>query len=464
MSAEVAGEIERLNANQIGASWSLPVAEGAAARVPVVSVRDWLLYVAAALDSEAGRTAVAQHRTSIKMVLKHSPDVASFADLHTGRGITASNATMAARAGCSPGTMRKVRYVLRDVGLAVEMESGRGLSGIEIAAARAHHGGFQTHAASVWHLTSPRATAASQPPSTPRRKSASLPRMTQGVHIAAAAAVAPLRSLDISSGHLSSPTEVGEERYVARKGLVLNSSCVRKKSPTRAHLARTGRINSRKQTRKHWTSADPRPLHLQLSAAELVAECHGIDRGQWVHLGSQQYVRRHGWHIGAVADVLVEAGIDTTRFDGKTIAARLTRYTIERGMNWPNRINAPISFLRSLMAGVDWSQQIPTELAAVRRTRRAQQRDSSTTSISPMPLPRARGAVHGSTGFTEGVNRRHRPVLRSVSEELAAAAGDVCVRCSAPGTVREELPLRTAVCDRCWDSIAAADSSLVLAS
>ncbi|MGX1762718.1 hypothetical protein ACWIG5_38495 [Streptomyces lydicus] len=202
-------------------------------------------------------------------------------------------------------------------------------------------------------------------------------------------------------------------------------------------------------------------MHLQLAAAELVTECHGLDRGQWISLGAQQYLRRPRWHIGAVADLLVQAGIDTTRFDGRAIAKRLTRHTVERGLNWPNRINTPIPFLRNLLACVDWSLEIPAEPAAVRRARRRGQQPIQRPGIASGPGAAERAAEPAGC-HAGGRDSCFRPTEPSLSEELAAAAGDVCVVCSHPGTMRYELPLPMAACDQCWDTMgldAAADDS-----
>ncbi|MEU2043804.1 hypothetical protein [Nocardia niwae] len=489
--AEFAEIVDRLNREQIGGSWALPLEDGASAKVPVVRVRDWLPHVAPALDSEAGRAAVAKHQTSTVTVLEHAPAVAKFADLHTGRGITASIATMARSAGCSPGTMRKVRYVLRDLGLAKDMETGRLLSSAEIAAARAHHGGFQTRAASVWHLTLPRPTAAAERPLTPRRNSASMGKLARGAHTAAATAISSPTSSTAStaieargdrSGHLSSRTEVREERSVGRSGSFHPSSLVGKKSPTRTRNAHAGRKNSTKTRRKDWSDGVPHPLHRQLAAAELVAECYGMDRGQWLHLGSRQYLRLYGsWHIGAVCKVLADIGIDTEHFGGRDIARRLTDYMIVHGLSWPNHCRNPIGFLRYLLIRIDWSQQVPLELAAVRRARRVRIAALPCCSLHPEAGRRGDGEcvmcfsdrmsppdnLVGGTGTStytrpsmagataraaDGGSGCALTTAPSLSEELAAAAGDECAVCSKPGHMRHDMPLPMAVCDDCWEA------------
>ncbi|MEU4841758.1 hypothetical protein [Nocardia testacea] len=449
-TSEEEDPIERLNRHQIGASWSLPLEDGASSKVPVIAVKAWLAVVTTLLDTETGRAAASRHETSTKTVLDLAETVAGFADQHTGRGITASIATMAKRAGCSPGTMRKVRYVLRDLGLAAPMATGRRLSALEIAAARAHHGGVQTHAASVWHLTIPRHATALQRPAQ-RRRSASLGRIARASHVAARKL-----STDQASGHLSSLTHVSEDPSV-HDGVntpVSTSSHAGKKSPTRARGARAGKISSEAEEKPQ----DPRPLHLQLAAAELIAACPGLDRNQWINIGSRHYLRNpdHRRHIGALADLLAEFDIDTSRLDGTAIARALERSTRERGMSWPERINAPIPFLRTLLATVNWAQEIPAVPAEARRAhRRAEERQQRLeANLRAHNLSGSRD--RGYTDHTDDENRAVWPPLPflSLADELAAAAGDICAVCSAPGTLREELPLPMTVCNPCWDAVA----------
>ncbi|MEU7631678.1 hypothetical protein AB0C34_17070 [Nocardia sp. NPDC049220] len=499
--------VDRLNTDQVGGSWSLPLADGASAKVPAWdSSQQWLQRLQQVLDTDHGRVLLKRQHTCARTVVKIAKVMAAGAETRTGRRLTASIATLAARSGFSDSTVERARAVVLKLGFAVDMATGRHLYTHERAAARAHHGGYQAVAASVWHLTIPRATAPADKPLAPRRKSASLGRVTRRAHRAAApAAVAPAATsvlVDRGREDLSSPTGVGEERFVGTgSSFVLNSSFVGKKSPTRARSAHARTRNSRKTSEKPWKDADPRPLHLQLAAAEVVTHCHGLDRGQWLNLGSQRYLRRPGWHIGAVADALVEAGIDTTRYDGKMIAARLTRYTIERGVHWPNRINAPIAFLRHLLAGVDWTQQVPTEPAAERRARRR----THTCDLAPVqclthpwsgrrsggecsgcfsdrivtdPAPSASTVDDASTRTDRGwealAHRAvrvapvrspgvgNRPIASavvrsietqlSVCDELATAATDVCVVCAAPGSMRDELPLPMPTCDQCWET------------
>ncbi|MEV6281015.1 hypothetical protein [Nocardia sp. NPDC051832] len=505
-------QIKALNATQIGNSWSLPVPEGASSKVPVVAVRDWLSLVGPALDTDDGRAAVAKEQTGAAAVLSCAPAIASFADSHTGRRITASYATMAEQCEkpsprtvgdtYSEGTVRKVIYVLAAVGLMKRIDTGRHLNRLEMRAARAHHGGHQTHVANVWHLTTPRpnaAPAAAAPKLlAPRRKSASLSRINRSAHRAAAANSTeekkPEKKLETaragnavtSSGHLSSPTLVGEDPYVANGCFVPQSSQVEKKSPTRARSAHAGK-NLRRKAKKTRSHQDPFPLHVQQAGAELVSACHGLDRGQWINLGAQQYIRRRGWHIGSINAALVEFGVDTERFDGYAIAAELTRYFTENRLAWPNRIANPIAFVRWALAQIDWATVVsPTEPAVTRHARQQQEAAQRVQRCPDHPHAGRRRDGECSACFSEkftpetavephqselrtspgnrdvrsptggaGAQKRSVSVIlgrTSLEQDLAAADDGVCMVCSAPGTLRYELPKPMPVCDRCCDS------------
>ncbi|WP_067475038.1 hypothetical protein [Nocardia amamiensis] len=519
MNAEFAEIVSRLNRDQIGMSWSLPLEDGASALVPVVRVKDWLPCVALALGSEEGRAAVARHYTSVKAVLECAPIVASFANLHTGRGITASQATMAERCPYSDKTIRKILYVLRDLGLAKPMETGRPLSRIEIEAARAHHGGFQAYAASVWHLTVLRPLATPEHPTThpltPRRKSASLGKLARGAHIAAAAAVSSSSSSTASSavedrddrsGHLSSRTSVREESPVTNSTSVPEKSCAAKKSPTRARAhARLGR-NSKKG-KKSRSDTDPRPLHQQHAAAQLVTRIVvDVRRGRRVTL--DQWMLEHGIHIGAVSDVLAAVGIDTSRWNGLDIKAHIDVAAHQQGMDWPDRINNPLRFLQARLARLDFTEPSPSQTNArplaprtrvVEPCRRGD--DSSTTEVrdgventayqqwraaadrrhprlakqarlartttcrparesgSHGPETPSRAPIHphgpnrAATGHTDRIQSAETIHAEQLPDELAAAVDGLCVMCrKTQGVVRESMSSHSLVCDSCWNS------------
>ena len=454
--------VELLNGQQSSSSsWSLPVADGAAARIPAVSVKTWTERLPAVLDTEQAREAARRRHTSVATVLTVAKAAASFADSSTGRQITASNASIAEKARCTVPTVKRARWVLSDIGLAVEMVRGRHLSTIERAAARAHHRGFQRTAGSVWALTLPRPTAtapsAQKRPLTPRRRSASLGRVTRCASLAAGASkpAAGPAATD-RRDPLPSPTSVGEGSYVPA---IENTSFLLvspggKKSPTRAR-AHTRTKNPAKRTGS--SERTPRPLHLQRAAAELVAVAHGLDSGQWIRCGgpgSSEYLRQHRGHIGAVADALLEAGIDTTRWSGRAIVARLTRSSVERGLYWPDHIQRPVGFLRQVLARIDWSSDAPRTTPAARPR----------CADHPFAGRQLDGECPECVIERRAYRRVFRPQRHAVESLPAAAASSeppvvwstdgTCTACgSAPGVVREKLPIPVPVCDACWSTV-----------
>ncbi len=338
--------LERLNATQRGRSWSLPVPEGAGARIPMVTSRvHWLDQVRATLATDRGRVVRKAQDVSWKFVVAVAVAMALFSTSSTGRDVTASNEALARRAGVSARAVRRARKVLAELGLAVEVVRGRNrLTRFERMLAEAHHGGVQRRAASVWFLSSPREVA-----QLPRRASASpIPRSRP----AKAALAYPQLS---STGHLPP------------SGGFSSSSCVSKISPKSTKSCSA-------QKAAHRTKTDnPRPLHLLKAAAVLVGRS-GIDRGRWIRLEDGRHLH-NPWlrpgcgHLGAVADAIVAAGIDTARWLGHEIEDRLNRDNKDRGWSTPDRIRQPIAYLRTRLAALDWSGPSPSELAAAARAR-----------------------------------------------------------------------------------------------
>ncbi len=331
--------LEELNAGQRGRSWSLPIPAHSAGRVPAIaSCSIWLDQVRVILASDRGAAIRGAQGISADFVVAVAEAMTKFATGGTGRDVTASNEALALRAGVSTRAVRRARKVLSDLGLAVEMARGRNrLSRLERLLAEAHHGGRQTRAASVWYLTSPREAAM-----LPRRGSASLGPRSMAMKAA-------LGYTQVNgTGHL--PTS----RWVSSKSLVRNYS------PTRANAhagARTPRVKSEERR--------PRALHLQQAAAELVHECIGMDRGQWQRVDRDQWLRLAGTHIGAVCDVIASANIDTTRWDGRAIARRISEENRRRGLAWP-QVRRPIGFLKRRLSELDWTEATPAERAAAR--------------------------------------------------------------------------------------------------
>lgn len=456
----------------------------------VTDVNSWIAAMEQALDTDHGREVARQHHTSVDAVRQHAPEWASFADFRTGRHITAATATIAERALCGTTAIERMRRVLRDLGLAVMLACGRHLSPLERAAARAHHGGYQKAAASVWCLTVPRPAPVALPLA-PRRRPSSLRRATRCARLAAGV-TADLSTAESagqrdagSRDDLSPPTSVGGDSPVANSSFVDHGTYVGKKSPTRT---RAERVNSHKaavsRAKKKNRREEPHPLHRQRAAAGLVWRCHGIDRGQWVRGPGGQHVRRvGGWHIGAVCDALADAGIDTERFDARAIADRLTEHTVAVGLTWPNFIANPVGFLRALLSRIDWSA--PPAAAAARIDRQglrcaehphsgrradggcegchhaprpipaatAAERPADATGVD-VPSPRYVRRSTAHTGAHTAISRRRRGLRGSAGHRPGAGEIGMCTACgTAPGVRRDQLLIPTPVCDACWATV-----------
>lgn len=317
-----------LNANQRGRSWHL-----GAPRDPLrpvwTSRRGWITQVGAVLRSEAGLTTCRRHRIAAEKVLQTTVSMASCAD-NAGGGVTKSVRTLAEDASASPTAVERSRRVLRDLDLAYEIARGRLLRTEEFHAARAHHGGYQTRAASTWACSSPayavELVAASQPKKAPIRRRTRTTRR---------------RACD----GLSLDTPVRE------------LSLVGKNSPTRIRETRKRDLPATK------TQPRIRALHAQRAAAAIAARIGVLRMGH-------RWPGTRARHIGSVVDVLINTGIDTNRWDGDAICNRLNADSIARGWTTPQQLHNPIGWLRSRLARLDWTGPTPRELAAEDTRRR----------------------------------------------------------------------------------------------
>ncbi|MFI8977080.1 hypothetical protein ACIGO9_29655 [Nocardia asteroides] len=434
---EVAAWVAEVNTDQRGRSWALPLEAGVSAVVPVWNGRTaWLSEVHQALTSDntptggtvttnttattsargatttptttatvrtggatpatttvtgvapttgGGVGVTRRHRTSTATVTAVAQVLAEFACSRTGRRVSASTATIAARAGVSMVSVQRARRVLRDLGLAREMVRGRHLTRTERLAATAHHGGTQIAAGSLWHLTQPRPPIAD--PGTdlvaahrararrgrtavsrrrPHRTAAHRPGCTAAPARRRAGASTPAASA-------TTPPTPAPDPVVTEAGVppgcddlsctprVQDLSPVGSCSPTRAsaHGPDTDTTTLTAAVVGCSCRRTPRPLALQQLAAALVSRCQGMDRGQWLPATPGTYVRLPGWHIGQVCDVLVEAGIDPQRWSARAITDRLDRRTREQASSWPNRLTRPVAFLRHQLLSLDWSAPHP---------------------------------------------------------------------------------------------------------
>ena len=287
-------------------SWQLPVQDGAYAGIPAWTSREsWIDQVTALLDTDEGRTLCRAHRVSPTSATAVAAAHAACADTATGRSVTAAVSTIAARAGVSTSVVSRTRRVLLALKLAHEVVCGRHLRVDERVEAKSVHGGKQISAASVWALSTPEGTSAQ----VKRRDSLPSPRR------------------------------------------VYFSSSVRKTSPKPRTRGRRTPRPSRK----------PRALHAQLAAAQLAARLlpSAPSLGHVDHTG--RITGPHD-HVGAIADTLIAAGVDTERWTGHAIADVIDAQN--RAAGWTaSRITFPARWLRHRLAGLadTWAGPSPTD-------------------------------------------------------------------------------------------------------
>lgn len=325
--------VEALNTSsaQRGNSWALPVAPGDTGRLPVWSGRaQWQRQVRALLNSDAGAELCKSNSVSTESTFAVAVVHAGLAESRTGRGVTASRTTIAQRAGVSESVVKRARKVLAALGVAVELVRGRYLTTLEAMAAEAHHGRRQIRAASVWALSSPVDAV--------RAVAAPLVRAATRKITRAARRTAAYRAR--IAGDNVHPQKPGRDPLSPSGGFSLRSF-FSKYSPTRAQ-ARAGTTTNPRET-------DPRPIHLQRAAGQLLAHAPALNKAR---------------HVGIICDVLDVCAVDTTRWSGRDIARELTEDTQKRGWVWPSTITHPAGFLRSRLSTIDWAKPTPAELRA----------------------------------------------------------------------------------------------------
>lgn len=339
--------IAELNLEQRGKkSWHLPPVKLTPAGRPVATVpcwpgrQAWLRDVAAALDTDsATRIRQSNAKVAAATVLAVATAHAHFAETRTGRHMVASLATLAKRSELSIDQVRRGRRVLRTLGLLVDLQLGRRLTGIEIQAARHLHGHTQTGAASEIALTTPARIAALRPKPAPR---------------SASDTSAPLSPLGFFSG-----SELAKNRRTLRK--------------KRATTNRT---------------TIPRPISLQRVTAELVSKSRGLDQTakylkKTCHLDAARPSTAPVRHLGALCDVIAAAGIDTERFTAQHIKDALDLDGRRNGLSWPDRIANPTKYLAWRLGRLDWTGPTPTERATADRERAQLALRAATASSGP---------------------------------------------------------------------------------
>lgn len=411
----------------------------------------WIGDVSAWLATDEGLATCSRLHIRPERVFRAAVVLAAHADHGTGRNCAAANATVAAGAGCSERTVTNARVVLAASGLAVEVHRGTG-SAIAPGYGRRP---------SIWHLIS-----APKP-------------------VVEAPCAEPVCDL---------PPSRRDRR----------ESPVRELSPSTRKRARGPKSNPPQSSpRRSRRRGAPRPLHVQLLAADLVDQVRSL---------------RHG-HIGRICDALMASGLDLSAWTGKSLQLALDADGKTRGWDWPQRVERPGSFLLTRLRHLPARPAVsaPGGLAARLATRKAlatrdadgqtRQDDQARTArwhadVSAVTTPEQRArllsahtakfgrvvdlvaAIAGAgrravrlypqlslaDGLTrwaddvlgvesESVAARQVPAVVSLSSELlmGLAIGNCdCMVCgSAAGTSREQLPLKSSVCDLCWPVIAA---------
>lgn len=236
----------------------------------------WLTEVAAWLAIDDGLAECGRRHIKPERVLRAAVVLAAHADHATGRNCAVANATVGRGSGNSARTVTTARQVLAAAGLAVEVHRGTGSVATPGCRRRP----------SIWHLIS---------------------RPEPVVKAAAGVAVCAL------------PPSRRDRRI----------GSVREISPSAREHARGPKSNSPNRSPKRGRRFAPRPLPLQLLAADLVAHVRSLGHA----------------HIGHICDALAASGLELSAWDGKSLREALDADGKARGWDWPSRVERPGSLL-----------------------------------------------------------------------------------------------------------------------
>ncbi len=305
--------IEELNADQAGRTWCLP-APPASRSIPAWTSRAaWQSVVRRRLNSRAGRRAVAKRYSDTEHVFAAAVMQASVADHRTGRHVTAGRELLARRAGLTLSQFDRARWVLADLGLAVEVARGRLLSTVERVLALHHHGQHQRRATSHWILTMQVTKAL-------RRSRRGRRRFPQ-----------PCDQPPLGGRSLSS--SVGKNSPKARPLT---------RTPGEDRTLEAHKLVAGLLTRIPAIAAHYRPAQLGPRAGHL------LDRRRWRH-------------VGELVDVVQEFRLVDRGLDAGAVQQLLEVDTAARGWNWPESINQPVAFLRTRLKMLDLHKQCGEE-------------------------------------------------------------------------------------------------------
>ncbi|KJF19342.1 hypothetical protein SZ00_06269 (plasmid) [Rhodococcus sp. AD45] len=349
------------SSDQRGRSWALPVEPTEQARVPVWTSRcEWLRQFRHHINTPAGKALCARRLIKPDKAYSVAEAHAYFAESRTGRGVTAAKSTIAARAKVSESTVNRARRVLIDLEMGIEHVRGRNLKTLEYLAAEAHHGGQQHRAASTWSLSSPRGVVVATPPikAPKKRLSRSVERTLR--YRASRAAVTGSASQELTN---QVPPATMVTDTLSSVGFLSCEVLPLGRTHQRAHAGIPAPTNKMKIK----AAGEPRPLELQRAAAELITHAPALTPPG---------------HIGAVCDILRNAGVDPTRWTGRDIARTLSRDTAQRGWIWPTTasLTSPLAYLRRRLDAIDWTGKSPSEQRkAADLARRKEQEQLETT-------------------------------------------------------------------------------------
>lgn len=446
----------RTEARTARREWIIRVSEKAdeanEAPIPMwTSRKGWRTELSAWLATDDGLAECARLHIRPDRVLRAAMVLAAHADHSSGRHCAVTNATVAQGAGCSERTVSTMRKVLSTAGLAVLIQQGHG-------SPKSARGAWRP---AVWHLIS---------------------RPKPVDKAAGAGAVCDL------------PPSRRDRRVRPE----------RSSSPSARERARRTKSNAPQTSPKRGRRCAPRPLLVQLLAADLVREAP-------LSFG-------HG-HIGQICDALMASGLDLAAWTGKSLTQALDADTKARGWNSPKRVERPGAFLlarlrllptrpavvergglaaRLAARKATTAQEVAGETrqsAAARAARWYVDVVSVTTEAHRARLLRAHKATVGPVvdevyaiagagrraarlypelSLVDGLTRWATDVLGEEPEPAAAlqlractslstdllldlAVGNCdCVVCgSNDATERPQLPLKSKVCDQCWPVIAA---------
>lgn len=316
-------------------SWSLPVPEGAYAKVRCWYSRDvWLEQLEAHLCSDEGVSVRGEFRMTVKTVMQVARADAQCAEGRTGRNVTTSHETVGNTIGRSGKTVQRARSIMVKLGYANVLVNGRYLTTEERAQAFDAHGGKQIRAASVRALTVPE--------NAPQVQNVQLPRKG-------------LRTTDLHS-HNYSPT-----RAQARK------AASRPKSFTK-------KISGCKKPQRPFSPG------LFVVANELVQRLPFLIR--WRSLvtetpGQKPQIRHEGEHLGSVCRVIANTGIDISRLSGRDIIEVIDRLTADSGLQVMagDSVQNPLGYLTTLLRRVAaYIEYTNYRTAAERQTMQAERR------------------------------------------------------------------------------------------